>query len=279
MLRVGRGQLWQGGRLRWNSARRNSSIPSPVTQESGEDPSYPFVVQLKAGRRTEKIDLVEHDDLRTIGESRAVGLQLTVHRSEALDRIVGMGVDDVDEEPCSLEMGEELVPEPDAVARPFEQARNVGDDELAPIARLDRPEHRCDRRKRVGGNLRCRPRDPAKERRLARIWKPEQRGVRQQLEPKVDRRLLPRQARLGKPRRRPLRSGEALVAGATTAAAGDDYLRIRTSQVGGQRAELRRRPGFRPERARPRPRRRRRGGSTPDRGASRGARKWVLPTQ
>ena len=41
-----------------------------------------------------------------------------------------------------LEMGEELVPEPDALARAFDQAGDVGDDELAAVGRLDRPEHR-----------------------------------------------------------------------------------------------------------------------------------------
>ncbi len=39
-------------------------------------------------------------------------------------------------------MGEELVPEPDALARPLDQAGHVGDGELAPVGPVDGAEHR-----------------------------------------------------------------------------------------------------------------------------------------
>ena len=42
----------------------------------------------------------------------------------------------------ALEVGEELVAEPDALARALDQPGHVGDDELAPVGRVDRAEHR-----------------------------------------------------------------------------------------------------------------------------------------
>jgi len=58
----------------------------------------------------------------------------------------------VQEEPGSLEMREELVSKTDSFARSLEQARNVGDGELAAVWRLHRTEHRLQRRERVVGD-------------------------------------------------------------------------------------------------------------------------------
>ena len=71
-----------------------------------------------------------------------------------------------------LEMGEELVPEPDALARTLDQSRDVGDGQLRAVRRLDRAEHRRERRERVVGDLRLRVREPAQERRLAGVRQP-----------------------------------------------------------------------------------------------------------
>ena len=48
----------------------------------------------------------------------------------------------MDEAAGALEVREELVPEPDALARALDQPRDVGDDELPAVGRLDRAEHR-----------------------------------------------------------------------------------------------------------------------------------------
>ena len=63
----------------------------------------------------------------------------------------------------ALEVRQELVAEPHALARALDQARDVGDDQLAPVGRLDRAEHRLQRRERIVGHLRPRVRD-ARER-------------------------------------------------------------------------------------------------------------------
>ena len=108
------------------------------------------------------------------------------------------GVDDVHEHPRALEMREELVAEPDALARALDQPGHVGDDELPPVGGLDRPEHRRERRERILGDLRPRVRDPRQERRLAGVREPDERGVGEELEAKLD---LPFLARPGRPRR------------------------------------------------------------------------------
>ena len=46
--------------------------------------------------------------------------------------------------------------EPDALGGALDQPRNVGDDELAAVRRVDRAEHRLERRERVVGDLRLR---------------------------------------------------------------------------------------------------------------------------
>ncbi len=47
----------------------------------------------------------------------------------------------MDEQPRPFEVGEELVAEADALARPLDQAGHVRDGQLRPVLRLDRPEH------------------------------------------------------------------------------------------------------------------------------------------
>ena len=50
-------------------------------------------------------------------------------------------VDHVDEQPCALEMGEELVAQPHAPARPLQQTGHVGEHELRPGGVLDGAEN------------------------------------------------------------------------------------------------------------------------------------------
>ena len=61
----------------------------------------------------------------------AVRPELAVDLLEALGGIALGGVDHVDEQPRALEVREELVAEPGALARALDQAGNVRDDELA----------------------------------------------------------------------------------------------------------------------------------------------------
>ena len=87
------------------------------------------------------------------------------------------------------------MPEADALARPFDQARHVGDGQLAAVRRLDGAEHRLERRERIVGDLGRRVRETPQERRLAGVRQPGQRRVRDELQSELQRRLRARQAR------------------------------------------------------------------------------------
>ena len=181
-----------------------------------------------------EIDLVQDDDLRPLVETGAVRGELGVDRVPALVRVVLGRVDDVQEHPGTFEVGEELVPEPDALARALDQPGDVGNYELPPVGRLHRPEHRRERREGVLGDLRAGVRDPGQERRLSRVGKTDERGVGEKLEAQLDLPLLTGQAYLGEAGRLPARAGEMLVATAAGAALRHDDAGSHPSEVGGQ---------------------------------------------
>ena len=114
------------------------------------------------------------------------------------------------------------MPEPDPLARPFDQPGNVCDDELPPVGGLDGAEHGGEGRERVVGDLRPRVRDPREERRLAGVRQADEGGVGEQLQSQLDRALLPGHADLGEARRLPRRPREALVPAPTGPALRDD---------------------------------------------------------
>ena len=123
----------------------------------------------------------------------------------------------------ALEVGEELVPEPDALARAFDQTWDVRHRQLArSVRRVDGAEHRRQRRERIVGDLRPRIRDAGQERGLARVRQPDERGVGKQLQAKLERRLLTREAGLGEARCPPRRRRELLVPAPRNPAAGGD---------------------------------------------------------
>ena len=193
---------------------------------------HPRIVGRERRRLRAQVGLVEDDDLRPVVEPGTVEPELAVDRREPL---VGVGlrpVDDVDEEPRALEVGEELVAEAHALARAFDQTGNVGDGELAAVGRLDGAEHGLKRRERVVGDLRGRVRDPPEERRLARVREPGERCVRDQLETKLERELRTRQPDLCEARCLPCRCREAGVPPATGTAARDDDALRRAREVG-----------------------------------------------
>ena len=148
------------------------------------------------------------------------------------------GVDHVQEQPRALEVGEELVPEADALARALDQARHVGDGQLPAVGAVDRAEHRRQRREGVVRDLRLRVRDPAQERRLARVRQPRAGGVRHQLQVQLELARLSRQARLGVPRRLPGRGGEVRVAATAAAAPRHDHPGAVLAEVGDGRPVL-----------------------------------------
>ena len=68
------------------------------------------IVHGERGRLGDEVDLVEDDDLRPLGEARAVGGELAVDRVEARLGVL-LGIDHVQEQARPLEVGEELVAE------------------------------------------------------------------------------------------------------------------------------------------------------------------------
>ncbi len=108
-------------------------------------------------------------------------------------------VDHVHQQPAALDVGQELVPQPGAVAGALDQPRDVGHHQLALVG-LDRAQHGVDGGERVVGHLRPRGGQAAQERALAGVGQPHQPGVGQQAQAQVELALLAGQAALGHPR-------------------------------------------------------------------------------
>ena len=161
--------------------------------------------------------------------------------------------------------------EPDALARALDQPRHVGDGELAPVGRVDRPEHRLERRERVLRDLRLRVRDPAEERRLAGVRQADERRVGEQLEAELERRA-PRRAGPVSAKRGAWRVGEAKrwLPRPPAPPSRHDRARARAREVGQDRAPPRRTPASRRGRASSTSRRRRRACSRRARAAAAG---------
>ena len=97
------------------------------------------------------------------------------------------------EQARALDVREEVVAEARALARALDQARDVGDHELALVA-FERAEHRLERRERIVGDLRRRAREAREQRGLA--------GVRQADEADVGASSLSCELEPAPPRRR-----------------------------------------------------------------------------
>ena len=123
---------------------------------------------------------------------------MVLHRVGAVER---RQVEDVDEQPRALDVGEELVPEAGAVARALDQPGDVGDDELA-VVRLERAEDRLEGRERDSRRpSACARVMRASSEDLPAFGSPTRPDVGEQLELQLDHALLARQAALGEPRR------------------------------------------------------------------------------
>ena len=129
-------------------------------------------------RLREQVDLVQHDHLPAARRGRRRTRRARGRSgATAPSRIAGRGVDHVDEQPRPLEVREELVAEARLPGGALDQAGNVRDGQLPAVRRVDRPEHRLERRERVVGDLRLRIRDPPQERRLAGVRQADERSV------------------------------------------------------------------------------------------------------
>jgi hypothetical protein len=143
-----------------------------------------------------------------------VQAQLPLDDLEAARGIRPVGrrqVEDVDEQPRPLDVGEEIVADPGSPAGALDQARDVGDDELV-IVEVQRSQDGLQRGEGIGGDLRMRAGETTQQRRLAGVGESDQADVGQQLQPQLDPALLARQAPLGEPGGLTRRARKPLVA-------------------------------------------------------------------
>ena len=152
-----------------HAASSSSGTPSPVTAEILKNGSLSFFARFSSAVDAlgivNRIDLVGGDQLRLLEQSRIVEIELAADRVEILDRIAARRarhVDQVDQHLRPLDVPQELVAEPVALVRAFDQPGHVGDDEAAIVAQRDHAEVRRQRGERIVGDLRLRRRDHAR---------------------------------------------------------------------------------------------------------------------
>ena len=80
------------------------------------------------------VTLVERDDLQRVGQTAAVGLDLLANRFVTVHRVVAGRVDQMQQYPATFHVAEEASAQSGAFAGAFDDARNVGQDELVVAA-------------------------------------------------------------------------------------------------------------------------------------------------
>ena len=146
---------------RRSSSRAELVEPLPRRARGHQHRHVDALAPLRGGRLgllgRDEVGLGEREHARERGQPRVVLGQLGLDHAVVLDRVRAVErreVEHVHEQPRALDVGEEVVAEPGAVARALDQPRDVGDHELAVVG-VERAEHRLERRERVGGDLRA----------------------------------------------------------------------------------------------------------------------------
>ena len=104
-------------------------------------------------------------------------------------RQLGRDVEHVHEQARALDVGEEVVAEPGALARALDQAGDVGDHQLALLA-FEHAQHRRERREGVVGDLRRGARQAREQRGLAGVRQAHEADVGEQLQLQLEPALL-----------------------------------------------------------------------------------------
>ena len=180
-----------------------------------------------------EVRLGQSEDPRQPREPRVVQLELVLDRGEVrlgVRCVQRCEIEHVDKQPGALDMREELVAEAGALRRALDQARDVGQDQLA-VRALQRAEDRLERRERIARDLRRRARHPRQQRRLAGVRQPDEPHVGEQLQLQLDPALAALEPVFRKPRRLPRGRREALVAAPAASAARHDRALARHDQV------------------------------------------------
>src|SRR5262249_44367258 len=151
-----------------------------------------------------EVDLGERDDLRALGQRLVVARELAVDGVEVLLRLavrLDRKLDEVKEDPRPLDMPEEAVAEAGAFGGALDEAGDVGEDEAPAARQPDDAEVRRQRRERIVGDLRARPRHRREERGLADVGVAEEARVGEELELEAEGLRLAGRSGLGRPRR------------------------------------------------------------------------------
>src|SRR5690606_5332533 len=181
-----------------------------------------------------RVDLTQRDDFRLVRQAVAIGFQFPTHDLIGLGRILFLRGHKVQQNTRALDMAEEAVPYAYAFMRAFDQAGNVGDDELARID-AGNAKVRVQRREGIVGYLRLRRCHGCEEGRLAGIGKTHEPGIRDQLQSQPYAHFNARLAGIGPARRLVGRALEMLVAEAAIAALGKPEALANIGQVADQR--------------------------------------------
>src|SRR6185437_10573642 len=148
--------------------------------------------------------------------------------------IARRAIDEMQQHAAAFDVAEDAVAEAGALVRSFNQARNIGEHELAAID-TDDAKLRIERGERIVGDFGFGGADGGEEGRFAGIRKADDAGVRDQLEAQPDGLFRARLTRIGAPRRPIGRGLEMRVAEATIAAAQQHYLLRGFGEIGDQR--------------------------------------------
>src|SRR6185437_2805933 len=171
---------------------------------------------------SEQIHLGEHDAVRLEGELRRVrgdlGAELVVLRLP----VHGVDRDEEGEEARALDVAQKLESEPAPFVGALDDARNIGDDERAPVAQLYDAQVGAERGEGIVSDLRAGGRNHGKERGLARVRLADEADVGDELELELERAGFAVFARLVFARRLMRGGGEVGIAFAAAAAARDD---------------------------------------------------------
>src|SRR5712692_8688835 len=136
--------------------------------------------------RDREIHFVGGDDLRLSSQRWAVVRQFAIDRLPVLDwralRSLRRKVHQVDQNPAPLDVAKKLIAQACSFARSFDQPWNVSHHERPTVLVLNHSQVGDERGERISRNLRPSTGHSGNERALARIGKPDQTDVRQQLE-------------------------------------------------------------------------------------------------
>ena len=181
----------------------------------------------------DRVDLRKGDDFRLVRKTAAIGFEFAAHGFIGLSRMFGSGIDQMEKHAAAFDMAQKPVAKPMALMRPFDQARNIGNNEFAAIARRD-PKLRMEGGERIIRDLGLCVADSRQKRRFPGIGQADNPGVGDQFQAQQDDALLALLARIGAARGLICRGLEMAIAEAAIAASREADALPGLGQIGKQ---------------------------------------------